>query len=431
MTRLTVFGEARYRSVVEARIVEMLLVHGWRFDVAAGRRDAAEQAARAALERCVTLGLPYCQTPGGERMFDPVETWNFIKWAHFHKGERIWEDHWVTSGRREVWESISDGGDWRFPPAQDALGPCRYMVTIRRTFNLDACRPGNRVRLRLPLPLEDLALRDLTVEFLPPPGVTVETVMAPARLDVLLPVSYPGEVCVGFRASFTAYPTIPQAAPSLDPTQAALYTRPSEGLIKVSERVAALAAQLAGAEPDHLSVVRRFWNFMLDALAHGSIHYDALDPARPLDWVLDHSWYDCKIGSALMAALCRARRIPARLVTGYMLYVTAPAFHTWLEVWINGRGWLPLDLACWDLSVGGRDADWRDYYFGHLDHRMVVERPPRLINGLGALRLPGAWHMLISQNDGGSTVVFEDVDTGVVAYSEHIEVERLDRASRQ
>lgn len=424
MTRLKFFGEARYRSIEEARIVELLLVHGWRFDVAAGRRAPAERAVRAALERCIELGLSYRESPDGVRKFDPVETLNYVKWAHFQKSERIWEDHCVRAGRREVWESLAGNENWNRPPARDALGPCRFTVTIRRAFNLDRRRPGDRMRLRLPMPLEDSALRDLSVEFLPPPGVAVETMMSPARLDAVLTVPPSGQACIGVRASFTAYPTIPQQTSSLDPTQTALYTRPNEGLIKVTERIAALAAQLAGRDPDSFNVVRRFWTFMLDELALGAIHYDALDPARPLDWVLDHGWYDCKIGSALMAALCRARRIPARLVTGYMLHVTAPAYHTWLEAWIDGRGWLPLDLMSWDLSVGGRDAAWRDYYFGYLDHRMVVERPPHLFSGLGAVRLPDAWHMLMSQAERGSTLVFEDVDTGVVTYREDIEVER-------
>jgi hypothetical protein len=51
MRRLKIFGEARYCSIDETRIVEMLLFHGWKFDVAAGRREQAEGEARAALER--------------------------------------------------------------------------------------------------------------------------------------------------------------------------------------------------------------------------------------------------------------------------------------------------------------------------------------------------------------------------------------------
>jgi hypothetical protein len=424
MARLKIFGEARYCSIDETRIVEMLLVHGWRFDVAAGRRERAEGEARAALERFIALGLSYCESASG-RKFDPVETWNYVKWAHFHRAERIWEDHCVRAARRQVWETVGDNENWDRPPMPDVLAPRRFAVTIRRAFNLSRYRSGERVRLRLPLPLEDSSLRDLSVEFLPPSGVEVKTVMSPARLDVIIPVPAEGQACIGVRASFTAYPTTPQGALSLDPMEVDLYTRPSEGLIKVNERIGDLAAQLAGREVSSLNIVRRFWTFMLDELALGAIHYDALDPASPLDWVLDHGWYDCKIGSALMAALCRSRRIPARLVTGYMLHVTAPCFHTWLEVWIDGHGWLPFDLMCWDLSAGGRDEGWRNYYFDHIDHRMVVERPPHLFSGLGTVRLPATWHMLISQTDRGSAVVFEDVDTGTVAYRENIDVERL------
>jgi hypothetical protein len=425
MMGLDVFGDARYRSIDEARAIEMLTAHGWRFDVAAGRRAAAEQAARAALNRCVVLGLPHRLSANGERLFDPAEMCNFIAWSQRRLGERTWEEQCVSGARRDLWQWHPDDVDCNRPPDLDALGARRFAITIRRTFNLEGRRPGERVRLRLPLPLEDASLSDLQVQFLPSPDAPALTSFAPARLDALLAAPGGGQVCIGVRATFIARRTVPEPGAGLDPADTALYTRPSEGLIKISERVGDLAAQLAAREGDPLTLVRRFWTFMIDTLACGMIHYDALDPTRPLDWVLERGWYDCQVGSALLAALCRARKIPARLVTGYMLHVTMPAFHTWMEAWIEGLGWLPFDLESWELSVGGRDAAWRDHYFGQLDYRMVVERPPRLFGGLGAVRLPAAWHMLTAQNDRGATVWFEDLDTGALVYREDIEVENL------
>ncbi|MFI4933643.1 MAG: transglutaminase family protein [Caulobacterales bacterium] len=428
MAEPQIAAEARYRNVDEARIVEMLLVHGWRFDVALGRRAAAEQAARAALEGLVALGLPYRQAPAGGRLFDPVETWNFVESAGLSLGDRTWEDHCVAAARRQAWEADPQADpDWSRPPALEAFAPQHFAVTIWRTFNLNGYRPGDRVRLRLPLPIADPTLRDVSFEFLPPQGVAVETQIAPARLDAILRAPEDGQASIGVRAEFTACPALSRSAECVEPAEAALYIRPSEGLIKVSARVSALAAELAGHDPDPLGAVRRFWDFVLDELACGAIHYDALDPASPLDWVLAHGWYDCQAGSALLTALCRARDIPARLVTGYMLHLTAPAFHTWMEAWIEGRGWVPLDLACWELALGGRDADWRDYYFGRLDHRMVVERLPRLFSGPGAVRLPPAWRLLVSQEARAGIATFEDVDTGALVYRERIEVERLDQ----
>ena len=53
--------------------------------------------------------------------------------------------------------------------------------------------------------------------------------------------------------------------------------------------------------------MQRFWDFILDRLISGIMHYDELDVPYPADQVLDSGWFDCQLGSALLAALCRAR----------------------------------------------------------------------------------------------------------------------------
>ena len=426
MTIPPVFGEARYRTIDEARIIEAMVTEGWRYEVAGGRRGAAETAARAALEQCVGLGLPFARSPAGVRLFDPAEASNSLKWSFRALGEGAWEKQFLPTARRQIWEPHGPAHDgFDVPPRLSDLAPQRYAVTVRRTFNLSDLDVGARLRLRLPLPIEDAFLRDLAIEVLAPAETDVATTIAPARLDAVLAVPEKGEVSLGVRATFTAGAITPDPRARPDAQALALYTRPSEGMIKVSPRVAALAAELAGADADPMAILRRIWAFVLDALGYGYIHNDAIDPAAPLDWVLEHGWYDCKIGAALIAALCRARGIPARLVSGYVLCAASPGFHTWTEAWIDGRGWLPLDLSSWSLSAAGRDAEWRDFYFGRLDHRMTVERPPRLFSAPNPMRLPEAWQMLINLAEPGSDVIFEDLATGALICREHIEVERL------
>jgi hypothetical protein len=103
-----------------------------------------------------------------------------------------------------------------------------------------------------------------------------------------MPSSKPSSVPVGstrgsrVRLAFSAWAPAPSGT-HLDPAEAELYTRPSEGLIKVSTRVAGLAARLTGDERDPLAVVRRFWTYMLDEMARGAIDYDRLGCAAPLD----------------------------------------------------------------------------------------------------------------------------------------------------
>jgi transglutaminase-like putative cysteine protease len=55
---------------------------------------------------------------------------------------------------------------------------------------------------------------------------------------------------------------------------------------------------------------------------------------------------DCTEHSVLLAAVCRARKIPARSAIGLVYYPPKRgfAYHMWNEVWIGDR-WLPLDAT--------------------------------------------------------------------------------------
>ena len=60
---------------------------------------------------------------------------------------------------------------------------------------------------------------------------------------------------------------------------------------------------------------------------------------------------DCTEHAVLLAALCRARGIPARVAIGLVYYPPAQgfAYHMWTESWIAGH-WIPLDAT---LGLGG------------------------------------------------------------------------------
>lgn len=60
---------------------------------------------------------------------------------------------------------------------------------------------------------------------------------------------------------------------------------------------------------------------------------------------------DCTEHAVLLAAMCRARNIPARVAIGLVYYppLEGFAYHMWNEVWIDGR-WVPMDAT---LGLGG------------------------------------------------------------------------------
>jgi hypothetical protein len=64
---------------------------------------------------------------------------------------------------------------------------------------------------------------------------------------------------------------------------------------------------------------------------------------------------DCTEHAVLLAAMCRARKIPSRVVVGLLYISKPPSFggHMWTEVYIRGQ-WIPLDAT---LGQGGIAAD--------------------------------------------------------------------------
>lgn len=419
---------ARYRTIAEPRILDSLVLHAFRDETRFGDAPAARRRAAAVLEDLIGLGLKFDSTPTGDRLFDPVEVANFICRTGLAGTHDFWRTHCVVSGRALVWEAGDSADGFAAPPGGIDRGPGRYRVKLSRAFNMSAQAATGRMRLRLPLPIQDDALTDLTVAFTPPADLAGTFHQAVGYLEARLDLPAPAEVTLAVDLTFTARGVGPVQGTvrQCDEADVALYTRPSEGLIHVSPRVTALAQALADGETDPARLVRRFQDHLLNDFVFGSVHYDLVDPASPLDWALDHRAFDCQFGSALMASLCRASGIPARVVTGYPLYVGTSSFHTWLEVWLEETGWTPFDLAAWDLSAGGLEPAWREVFSGRVDPRMVVERPPRLFTGPGGLRLPKAWHLLRAIEGGGTRYAFHDLATGDLVYSEYVEVIRLD-----
>jgi hypothetical protein len=423
MSRLGIAVGARYRTVAEPQILELLLLCGLAYQCRGTGRASALREVSDALDRWIGLGLPFEKSPDSVRRFDPAEVVNFFKWAGLSHGDRFWEDRFIVSGRRLIREFHAlETAEGVLPPPT-SLSPRRFSVTLQREFNLGHCEPGRRVRLRVPLPLEDHSLGDLAITPIPPRDCAVEFAVTPGRLDAQFLAPSSGMVTLGVEVSFVTRPVVPEPRPAaLTAEERELYERPREGIIQVSPRIRALAAELAGSKRDPWTQVQGFWNYMLDRMTCGVLHYDELGSANPVDWILDTGWFDCHLGSALLVALCRARGIPARLVSGYLLYPASPSYHYWAEAWVVGRGWVPMDLVCSDLSARGRDTLWRDYFLGCLDYRMKTQCLPRLFDRTPTVRFPPAWHILPRPHGDGAEIGFFARDSGELIYRDQISV---------
>ena len=408
----------QYRTVGEAQIVDMLLVAAFVYELQAGQRSRAIAAVESALQTWISLGLEFRTSDTGERSFDPVEVVNFMKWAGFNGLDRFWTDHFVNTGRAFYRE-------WRAaaPSPTTRLEPARFTVMLRRSFDLSRLDRGQKLRLRLPLPLSCCS-DDIEVSPVISGELSSRLTRSDGRLDIQLAAPDQPMVEVAAQISFT---TTGRSRDNIEGTlpadQTELYLRPNEGLIRVTPRVQALSHTLGGTGRSPLAVVTALWNYLIEELMCGMVHYDRVDAEAPGDWALDAGWYDCQLGSSLFVAMCRAQGIPARIMSGYMLYRLAPGFHYWTEVWIDGQGWIPFDFLTWDLSQGGRDAAWRAAFAGSIDYRMVTQCFPLEFTGPMSVRFPQAWHLLNAPSADGMEIRFTELD-GQLIYCDRITAAR-------
>ncbi|MGO8910560.1 MAG: hypothetical protein ACLQDM_14745, partial [Bradyrhizobium sp.] len=166
-------ADDRYRTVPERQIADMLLVAAFVSDLEAGRRDSALARVLAALDKWIALGLGYRMSDRGERMFDPVEVVNRMKWSGYQGLDDFWINHFVATGRAFLgkWDPGASDAPAR-PGRQD---PMRFSVSLRRIFSLIGIEAGQKLRLRLPLPLSQSS-EQIEVEPIAPAGLLARVV---------------------------------------------------------------------------------------------------------------------------------------------------------------------------------------------------------------------------------------------------------------
>jgi transglutaminase-like putative cysteine protease len=397
--------DERFRVAPEAEIVDLLLLVSGVFDVETKGRAAAEANVKSAIERWIDAGLGYRTAADGGRLFDPAEVVNLMKWRGVAGEDAYWRDHFVQTHRDFVDEFKGQ-----------AQTPRRFDFTFRRTFDVSGFEEGANLRLRMPVPLTEPYLRDLRSDFVVPDAWRDAATVRDNYVELRLKKGAEQSLTLGGEYAFTAGFHAPDA---LTERERETCLKKSEGFIRVTPRIEALSAQLDAGDPR--ATLAAFWDYMMNALYSGMVRYAHIPPEAPGDFVLEHGWYDCQLGAALFASLCRARGVPARLINGHLLYRTQPISHYWAEAWIDGEGWLPFDVICWDLSMAGENLAWRDLFAGAIDYRLATQCFPTAFTGPMTVRFPPAWQMLQKRAGAGVEITYQDVDTGAILYRDYAE----------
>jgi transglutaminase-like putative cysteine protease len=72
----------------------------------------------------------------------------------------------------------------------------------------------------------------------------------------------------------------------------------------------------------------------------------------PATATLESRQGDCTEHSVLASALLKANGIPARLVDGVIAFDGKIGYHEWVEAFVDGEGWLPVDPTFGEPEAG-------------------------------------------------------------------------------
>lgn len=125
-----------------------------------------------------------------------------------------------------------------------------------------------------------------------------------------------------------------------DPPPAEADSKPSQFVQSDDPRIVAAAAQAAGAQTDAGQVALRLERFVFEAIAQKD-YRQAFDSAVD---ALASGRGDCTEHAVLLAALARARGIPARAAIGLVYVDGTFLYHMWTEVYVADR-WFGLDAT--------------------------------------------------------------------------------------
>jgi transglutaminase-like putative cysteine protease len=167
------------------------------------------------------------------------------------------------------------------------------------------------------------------------------------------------------------------------------FTDPEAYIESDAPPIVELANDLAAGQATVCDRTRVIYDYVGDNMVYGG--YNAADWGA--ETALEKLTGDCTEYSDLTTALSRASGISARSIDGITCctqngYQEGQNKHNWLEAYLPGSGWVPLD------PTWGRTPNLRDKYYAAItpDHIIVTQgRNPELLDGYHYFSYTYSW----------------------------------------
>jgi hypothetical protein len=256
--------------------------------------------------------------------------------------------------------------------------PVKMKIKYTITVNPDAVPAGDTIRCWLPYPRLD-HLRQTDVELLE--TSQEKFLIAPdsaVHKTLYMETVAQGEVASTFSITYnyTSY------AQYFDP--GAIIVKPydkaselylentSEQLPQINsgEKIRHLTDSLTSGITDPVTIARVIYLWFKENVPWtGALEYSIM-PDIP-DYVFTNRRGDCGMQTFLFMSMLRYKGIPVRWQSGWMVPPIGKNLHDWCEVYIEGTGWIPVDIS-YDLQQSD-DIQVKEFFLSGIDsYRLII-----------------------------------------------------------
>ena len=141
--------------------------------------------------------------------------------------------------------------------------------------------------------------------------------------------------------------------------------------IVFTEKIKKMSAQIIGNDQDNYQKAKKIFTWISQNIVWAAAREYSTIKNIP-QYVLENRHGDCGQVTLLFITLCRLNGIPARWLSGFMLHPNYENLHDWAEIFIDGKGWLPVDVS-FGLQNWAKTDNLRYFYFGNMDaFRLII-----------------------------------------------------------
>ncbi len=143
-------------------------------------------------------------------------------------------------------------------------------------------------------------------------------------------------------------------------------------MIPLDGKVAAVAAALKLPE-DPKAAVRSLYDHTLERMKYDKPENDKSWGRGDAEWACDAKFGNCTDFHSYFMGLARVKGMPVRFEMGFSIpdgeekEAKVGGYHCWAYVWLDGQGWMPIDI-----SEADKHPEKTDFFFGTLDADRVT-----------------------------------------------------------